>query len=112
MVTPPPGNLEWHRRWAEALDALEHDVVSAEALLADRHRARDLPLSDPWTPPQGLGPLPIALRPRADFILERQAAAAEAIAMALATTRRQAAIAGRMDTGRTMSRPAYLDCAL
>ena len=110
MVSAPDGG--WHRAWAAALDDLELDVAAVEALLADSHRIRDLPPADPWSPPAGLGPLPLDLRPRADAILQRQLAAAADVARTLATTRRQAAAAARIDTGRDPARPAYLDCAL
>jgi hypothetical protein len=105
-------NADWRQAWTAALDELELDVAAAEAMLADAHRLSDRPLADPWSPPQGLGPLPLDLLPRADGILERQITAAEHIARALATTRQQAAVAARIDSGRDRARPAYLDCAL
>jgi hypothetical protein len=107
-----PADAGWRQAWSAALDELELDVAAVEAMLIDAHRAQELPPADPWSPPEGLGPLPLDLRPRADAILERQLAAAVGIARALATTRRQAAVAARIDTGRTADRPAYLDCAL
>ena len=103
---------DWRSTWAAALDELELDVTAAEALLAEEHRGRDLPAADPWTPPEGLGPLPLDLRPRADAILTRQLAAAVAMAAGIGATRRQAALAGRLDSGRDNDRPAYLDCAM
>ena len=103
---------EWHRAWTAALDELEADVTRVEALLADDHRARDLPVADPWAPPQGLGPLPLDLRPRADAILGRQLAATQAIAVALTTGRRQAEMLSRVESGAAPSRPAYVDCAM
>jgi len=103
----------WQVEWVAALDALELDVVAAEALLTDEHRLRDLPMADPWSPPDGLGPLPLDLRPRADTILTRQLSAALALARGLATTRRHATVAERLETGGGGApRPAYLDCAL
>jgi hypothetical protein len=106
-------NAQWHSEWAAALDALEADVVQVEALLADDHRIRDLPVSDPWSPPAGLGPLPLELKPRASTVLARQIAAAHAITLALATNRKQAAMAARIEAGsQGASRPAYVDCAM
>jgi len=102
---------DWHRAWTAALDELEADVTRVEALLADDHRVRDLPVADPWTPPAGLGPLPLELRPRADAILGRQIAATQAISVALATNRRQAELLARVESGATPPRPAYVDCA-
>ncbi len=104
--------LSWREAWTGALDELELDVVSVESLLADEHRGRDLPVTNPWSPPAGLGPLPLDLRPRADGILTRQLAAAQALAQALVHNRRHAAVAATVETGVPVGRPAYLDCAM
>jgi hypothetical protein len=107
------GARGWRTSWVAALDALEADVAQIETLLAEDHLLRDVPLADPWTPPEGLGPLPIELRPRADAVLARQLAAAGALTLALATTRRQAVVAGRIETGsQGAPRPAYVDYAI
>jgi hypothetical protein len=103
---------QWRRAWVEALDALESDVVAAEELLAEEHRMRDLPLTDPWRPPPGLGPLPLDLRPRADEVLRRQLAVAQQLAATVAGTARQAAVLNRLDDGRDAPRPSYVDCAM
>jgi hypothetical protein len=104
---------EWRDAWAAALDDLEADVTEVEQLLAADHRVRDTPLANAWRPPEGLGPLPLDLRPRADAVLARQLTASGAIALALGTNRRQAAVAAKIETGgRGASRPAYLDYAL
>ena len=104
----------WHSAWTAALDALEADVEAVEALLAEDHRMRDTPRTDPWAPPAGLGPLPLDLRPRVDAILARQLAAARAVATAMVTNRRQAALLDRVEVGRQAHppRPAYVDCAM
>lgn len=103
----------WRSAWTEALDRLELDVSAVEALLADVHRADDTPVVDPWSPPEGLGPLPLDLRPRADGILKRQTAAAQQLAQALIGTRRQVAAVSKVETRDSVpSRPAYLDCAM
>ncbi len=104
---------DWNSAWIAALDDLEADVTEVEELLADDHRVRDYPVSDPWKPPAGLGPLPLDLRPRADAILARQLAAARSITVALAANRRQAALAARVEAGyHGAARPAYVDCAM
>ncbi|WP_030176419.1 hypothetical protein [Spirillospora albida] len=107
------GSGAWRVAWSAALDALELDVVKVERLIAEGHQLTDTPVADPWAPPEGLGPLPLDLRPRADAILTRQLAAAQALAIALTANRRQAAVAGRFvgngDDGGP--RPAYVDCA-
>jgi hypothetical protein len=103
---------DWHLAWTEVLDALELEVAATETLLADSQLARDLPAVEPWSPPRWLGPLPVELQPRADAILTRQLTLATAVARALASTRRQAAVAFRLQTGRDAARPSYLDQAL
>jgi hypothetical protein len=104
---------EWREAWLAALDELDRDVEAVEALLVQDHGRRELPVADPWAPPAGLGPLPLDLRPRADGILARQLAAAHTITVALATNRRQAAVAARIETGgAAATRPAYVDCAM
>jgi hypothetical protein len=107
-------NADWRNAWTAALDALEADVVEVEGLLAHDHRLRDLPLTNPWSPPEGLGPLPLDLRPRADAILSRQLAAATDVAMAIAANRRQLTVLNRIESGHNAAppRPAYVDCAM
>jgi hypothetical protein len=107
-------NDAWQSAWVHALDEVEAEVSEVEALLADDHRARDTPVRDPWTPPQGLGPLPLELRPRADAILNRQIVAAQAVSLALGANRQQARLASRIEAGRqaTPARPAYVDTAM
>jgi hypothetical protein len=103
----------WRSAWAAALDHLEADVAEIEELLRSDQLVRDAPPADPWSPPEGLGPLPLDLRPRADRILARQIAAGVAIARAIALNRQQAALANRIelfDSGA--ARPAYLDQAM
>jgi hypothetical protein len=56
--------------------------------------------------------LPIDLRPRADAILGRQIAVAEALTRTLSTNRRQAALAARMQTNSAGPSPAYVDTAV
>lgn len=104
---------DWHSAWTAVLDELETDVTKVETLLAADHRMRDHAIIDNWTPPQGLGPLPLDLRPRADAILSRQLSAARAVTLALATNRRHAAVANRIEAGsQGAPRPAYIDCAM
>jgi hypothetical protein len=103
---------DWHDAWTAALDELEADVDRVEALLADDHRVRDLPPVDPWSPPAGLGPLPLDLRPRADAVLSRQIAAAQSLALAMVANRRQTEMAARIEAGGAPRRPSYLDFAV
>jgi hypothetical protein len=99
--------------WVAALDVLEADVTAVEELIGDDHRGRDFPISDPWNPPAGLATLPLDLLPRADRILARQIAATHTIALAIATNRRQAAMAARIEAGgQGAPPPAYIDYAM
>jgi hypothetical protein len=104
---------DWYKAWTAALDELELDVAAVEAQLTGEHATRDHPLTDPWRPPQGLGPLPLELRPRADAILARQLAATEAVARGMVVNRQQAALLERVQTAQKPApRPAYIDCAM
>ncbi len=104
---------EWREAWIAALDAMEADVEAVERMIRDEHRSQELPSADPWTPPSGLGPLPLDLRPRADVILSRQLEAARAAALAITANRRQTAFAARVEVGTPgKAVPTYLDCAL
>jgi hypothetical protein len=108
----PAADVQWTSAWADALDALELDVATTEAMLAEQHRFAEAPAADPWRPPEGLGPLPLDLRPRADAILARQVAAAAELTRRLAANRQQSAVVARIETGERVKRPAYLDRAL
>ncbi len=103
----------WRQAWVAALDALEADVESVERMIDSEHRERDLPAAAPWAPPSGLGPLPLDLRPRADGILARQLAAAQALSSAIVMNRRQAAVTARVEVGTSgKAVPSYVDCAM
>jgi hypothetical protein len=110
-AAPDGGNTgdaaEWHGRWVAALAALELDVAEAEANLAHDHLP---PAKDPWTPPAGLGPLPAALRTRAQVLLERQTEVARQLAEAASMSRRQARAVQAMRAGGP-ARPVYIDAA-
>jgi hypothetical protein len=103
----------WRTAWVTALDELESDVEAVEALLLADQRQRETPPFDPWTPPEGMGPLPLDLVPRADRILTRQIAAADAVARSMSMNRRQSKMTSRIEVGSDGgARPAYLDCAM
>jgi len=103
----------WRSAWVAAFDALDADVVAIETMLLEEHRIRDLPQADPWSPPAGMGPLPLDLRPRADAILSRQASAAQQLIMAIASNRRQAAFAAKVEVGDFgKAPPTYVDRAM
>ena len=101
----------WREEWVAALDALEADVESIERLIEDEHRAQALPAAEPWSPPAELGALPLELKPRADRILARQIAAAQAVSAAITGNRRQTAFASKVEVGTAgKAIPNYLDC--
>jgi hypothetical protein len=104
---------EWRQAWITALDDLEADVEAVEKMIAQEHRNQELPAATPWAPPPGLGPIPLDLRPRADFILTRQLEAAQAAALAITANRRQTAFAARVEVGTPgKGVPSYIDCAM
>jgi hypothetical protein len=111
-ATLPYANPDWHAAWVAALDELELDLDTAQALLEEVRRGRETPAVDPWSPPPGLGPLPLDLAPRADAILTRQLHMAAELAAGISHNRRQATVASRLEHGRGAARPAYLDCAM
>ena len=101
----------WREEWVAALDALEADVESIERLIEDEHRAQALPAAEPWSPPAGIGALPLDLKPRADQILARQIAAARAVSTAITGNRRQTAYAAKVEVGTAgKAVPAFVDC--
>jgi hypothetical protein len=106
-------NERWRAEWEAALDVLEVDVETVEALIMSGHQMREHPLADPWTPPVGLGPLPLDLAPRADAILTRQLTATKVLATSIAVNRRQAEVMARIEVGHQGTpRPAYVDQAM
>lgn len=105
--------MDWRIAWVAALDALEADVDAVEQMITDEHRRRDLPAAMTWEPPVGLPALPSELRPRADVILARQLAAAQALSLAMTTNRRQTAFAARIEVGTPgKAIPSYVDYAM
>lgn len=105
-------STDWREAWTAALDELELDVATVEAMLADDHRLAETPPADPWQAPTDLGALPLELRPRADEILTRQLRAAEEVARRMVATRQQMAMNSRIETGEAAKRPVYLDSVM
>jgi hypothetical protein len=63
--------------WAQVLDALEASADAVEAVVADPDRGASSAV--PFSPAPELGPLPGALRGRAEAVLDRLRAAEEAL---------------------------------
>ncbi|HEY8532326.1 MAG TPA: hypothetical protein VIL44_00370 [Micromonospora sp.] len=96
--------------WVAALDALERDVASIEAMLeTPRHAEEVTERVEPWQPPTGLGPLPPDLVPRAKELLARQSAAVEKLTRLMAVNRQQTALVARLETGAVRGIPEYVD---
>jgi hypothetical protein len=90
--TPEPDGSDL-AAWERELDRLEADVTAAERLLDEREVGE----IEPWTPPEGLGPLPAELAERVFNLLDRMMplhselpAAQEQIRRQLGATRRVA----------------------
>lgn len=94
--------------WEQALDALEHHIRDAEALL--HGDAEEIELGD-WVKPHGLGPMPAHLVDRAMTLRARQTALMALIPVVLAENRKQRQMAARMDTtpSRRRADAVYVD---
>ncbi|KQQ39763.1 hypothetical protein [Nocardioides sp. Leaf307] len=94
------------KSWQIELDRVELDVMRAERGLA--HGA--VLQTDPWHVPDDHGPLPEALRERAEEIHARQQVVLAAIAETLGRTLRQQAVATALDRSSARhSGPVYVD---
>jgi hypothetical protein len=58
-----------YQAWEVALDRIELDLIRAERAVA---AGTGVPRLDEWHVPDYYGPIPVALRPRAEEILARQ----------------------------------------
>lgn len=98
--------------WSRALDILERDLAETNALLdaAPDNEIAELALrrAAQWRVPQGLGPLPRDLAPRATSVLDEQKSTATRLARAMASTRRQVEVIDASDPAER-ARPVYLD---
>ena len=107
----PPGATP-NRAWNEAL---EGDVVAAEATLA-RDRAEEIAAwgrrQTDWIPPSNLGPLPDDLRERAARLLQHQLAVAEALVERITQSQKQRDVAARMSYAPARPVASFIDRAL
>ena len=83
------------------------DVAEAETMLAV-DRVFEASTRDPWTPPQGLGPLPAHLVERARALLARQLSASAALAAAARNSRRHDRAISHLQVSSPPP-PVYLD---
>jgi hypothetical protein len=114
-IAPPTQATDWTQAWTDALTVLELDVASCERLLHAVHAGTQLPDADgtlgSWVPPTNIGPLPETLQERARTVLARQFEVAEALAAAATRSRQQIAFADKVQTGRSPTRPVFVDAA-
>ncbi len=100
---------DFHDAWVAALVVLELDVDRAEDLL--RSHTAEVPDLIPWTPPTGIGMLPLTLVDRVRVLHQRQLEVAVVLAAAIAGNRRQSALAEAIDSTRPEARPVFVDRA-
>ncbi|MGN6685960.1 MAG: hypothetical protein ACTHK1_00320 [Actinomycetales bacterium] len=109
-VAPAP--VSWDAAWESALDELELDLDTAEALLVRAEPAADRLLAlSAWQPPVLEGPLPDRLVPRARRLLQRQLDAAHSLAAATSKARREMELLGKLDEPAGRVPAVYFDSA-
>ena len=108
-------------RWEALLDELEADVQRAQELLArpsagtapddgleQGTTAAALALAAPWVPPTDLGPVPGALRVRAEAVAAQQRALTATLTETLASTRAHLRITDTLSR-RNAPQAVYID---
>jgi hypothetical protein len=107
-VTSPDGG--WDTAWVAALDALELEADEIERLLRHRDVLENASLTPvTFTPPDGLGPLPLALADRARRLVQRQLDLARELTIAMAGNRQQARLVDRLHREAVETVPVFLD---
>jgi hypothetical protein len=99
--------------WIRALAEMERVADHAEELLRvartpDADADVDVDVTGPWRTPRGLGPLPLALAPRAAALVERQRDLVRRTADQLGDHRRRLRTSDGLRT-RAAAAPVYLD---
>jgi hypothetical protein len=98
--------------WVRALAEMESVADRAEDLLRTARAAgphdADVAVTEPWRAPRGLGPLPLALAPRAAALVERQRDLVRRTADQLGDHRRRLRTSDGLRT-RAAAAPVYLD---
>jgi hypothetical protein len=100
--------------WVRALAEMEGLADRAEDLLRTARAAgpldsdADVAVTEPWRTPRGLGPLPLALAPRAAALVERQRDLVRRTADQLGDHRRRLRTSDGLRT-RAAAAPVYLD---
>jgi hypothetical protein len=103
---------DFRAEWLAALERLECDVETAEALLAvenlTEQTAAELALAQ-WEPPAMRAPLPSDLEPRARLVLERQLAVAYLLTEKLTRTTKHRELTDRLRSDAHVDIPVYVD---
>ncbi|WP_122818420.1 hypothetical protein [Nocardioides pantholopis] len=96
-----------HEAWQVALDRIELDVIRVEKAFA----ADDDPDLEGWDVPAARGPMPEAVRARAEDLFARQQALVQTISQRLAATLKQQSVVENVDraSGPAEPRPVYID---
>jgi hypothetical protein len=100
--------------WVRALADMEGVADRAEDLLRTARASgpdatdADVAVTEPWRTPRGLGPLPLALAPRAAALVERQRDLVRRTADQLGDHRRRLRTSDGLRT-RAAAAPVYLD---
>ncbi len=101
----------WLDAWSRALDELELDLQTAEAVLRDAHLAGvdEVARAAAWHPRSDLGPLPASLQVRAQALLDRQIDTARRTAEAMIRSRRQIAATRALQGRPPEAAAVYVD---
>jgi hypothetical protein len=108
------GTSERELAWVRALAEMERGADHAEDLLRQARRPEatdvevDVAVTEPWSAPRGLGPLPLTLAPRAAALVERQRDLVRRTAEQLGEHRRLLRTSDGLRT-RAAAAPVYLD---
>ena len=102
----------WDEAWAKALAEMELEADAVEQML--RHRdmlAESGPERAVFTPPAGLGPLPLGLTDRAQALVQRQLDLSRELSIAISGNRQQARLVARLqrEGPNGAPPPVYLD---
>jgi len=107
-AAPSEPTASRHEAWEVALDRIELDLIRAERAL---EAGTGLTRVDEWEVPDYYGPIPVALRPRAEAILARQRQTLRGIAAQLGVNAQHQAIVEGVSqlSGRGHDQAVYVD---
>ncbi|MFI5911214.1 hypothetical protein [Dactylosporangium sp. NPDC051541] len=88
-------NPDWSAAWDAALAAMELEADAVEQMLRHRDRLEQAPERAVFTPPTGIGPLPMELTDRARLLMQRQLDLSRELSIAIASNRQQSRLVNR-----------------